>query len=447
MHKQEKMELWQPPTQEVVPASAKTAPTIAPLAQQLSKREQRQIVESFERGHYEMVVNFVWQKTMAALKRELGTLGVRFLGEMLDRTDLTDDDDVIDSITEREALRLAEELGVVSATEAMRLRQTHELVAHFARMEAGQIDSEAVEMDEAEAIRALKACVRNVLGKPKIEVATRFADFRSALESETLSASDDRVSMLLASPYFFQRLTISVLLSVVKAESGAKLENSLANLNTLLPRLWQNLRDAERWQVGHTYVEVYAAGKSTATRGVKEALLKVRGFDYVPENLRSDAFVRAAEDVIKAHEGFNNFYNEESPMRTLLRLGSTIPPPAFSICASAILAVTLGNVYGASYAAAPLARRMLDRFSQDRWQYYLDQCLPGDIRIFDKLSDEKPRKKWIDLVDRYLLGDLDLKNKNVAPLIAASKRNDEKKIEQASFRLREQYYGKPKGPK
>jgi len=444
MEKQQKLALWQPAVQEIVPANAKTALSIAPCAQQLSKREQRQIVEGFEGGSYEMVINFVWAKSMSALKKELGTLGGQFLGEMLGRPDLTDEDDVVDAITEREALRLAEELGVVSSTEAMRLRQTQERVAHFARLDSTEIDGDNIEMDEAEAISALKACVKNILGKPKIEVATKFAKFRNALESKTLAGEDEQISVLLASPYFFRKLTVNVLLSVIKTAIGAKLENALANLNTLLPKLWSALRDTERWQVGHAYVEAYASGKATATKGIKEALLKVQGFDYVPENLRSDTFAKAAEAVIRAHEGMNNFYNEEAPMKTLARLGSTIPTPAFAACASAILAVKLGNRYGASFYAAPVASQMLDSFTMDRWQYYLNHCLPGDIRILDKLSEPKPVAVWNALVKKYNLGEASLKNKSVGMLVAASASGDGKKIDAALKRLREEYYGKSK---
>ena len=32
----------------------------------------------------------------------------------------------------------------------------------------------------------------------------------------------------------------------------------------------------------------------------------------MPENLRSQTFLKAAEAIIRAHEGMNNFYNEEA---------------------------------------------------------------------------------------------------------------------------------------
>lgn len=441
MTDQYSLSIWEPPKQEIVPAKLTDPALIAGYAKQLSKREQSQVAQAFLAGNYEMATNFVWSKSMAALKKELGSLGMQFVGEMLGKPDFDEDDDPISSITEKEAVRLAEELGVVSSTEAMRLRHTQEIVAHFAGLDASEIDSEGIELDQLEAITSLKTCVTNILGKPKIEVATKFAEFRTALESETLDKEDTRVSMLLSSPYFFRKLSVTILLSVIKSEVGAKVENTLANLNTILPQVWHGLRDTEKWQVGHAYAEVFAAGKATATSGIKQALLKVKGFDFVPENLRSDTFVKAAEAMIRAHEGMNNFYNEAAPTRVLLNLGSTIPTPAFAACASATLAIKLGNGYGTSWAAVSIADEIIDKFTDDRWRYYLNQCLAGDVRILNKLAFQKPRENWYSIVEKYKLNDLEIKDKLVAQLVAAAAAKSDTKLELARIALHKKYYG------
>jgi len=436
--------LWQANVQEILPAKISNPADIALFAKQLSSKDIKQISQGFEAGSYEMTVNFVWTKAMAALKRELGSLGMKFIGELVNKPDLGEDDDVFDSITEKEAVRLAEELGVISSTEGMRLRHVQEMITHFNKLDSSEIEMEDIEMEEFEAINALKVCVKNILGKPKIEVATNFVEFREALESESLSSDNPKVQMLVSSPYFFHKLTISILMAIIKKSSGAKLEIALANINTMIPLLWAKLRDTEKWQIGHTYRDVYSDGQSTAVSGLQKALLKVKGFDFVPENLRSDSFVRAAEAVINAHEGMNNFYNEESPMRTLLKLGSVIPAPAFSICVTAILSVKLGNCYGYSFAASAVSDQMIVMITPDRWQYYLNECLPGDVRILQKMLDSKPRRNWYSIVEKYGLNDLDLKNKNIKKLIIASFNENDSGVIKAQGLLMQEYYGKKK---
>jgi len=83
-------------------------------------------------------------------------------------------------------------------------------------------------------------------------------------------------------------------MNAARKNVGATLEHTLANINVLVPAIWHNLRDSGRWQIGHCYAEAYSDGKTTVVGGLKSALLKVKGFDYVPENLRSDTFVKAA---------------------------------------------------------------------------------------------------------------------------------------------------------
>ena len=231
-------------------------------------------------------------------------------------------------------------------------------------------------------------------------------------------------------------------MNAAKRNVGAQLEHALANINVLLPAIWDKLRDAERWQVGHTYAEAYASGKASTVSGLKSALLKVRGFDYVPENLRSETFIKAAEAVLKAHEGLNNFYNEAAPVSNLVKLGSTIPTPALPACATALLAVSLGNAYGTAWSAQADAGKILGSLSQDRWQYYLNHVLPSDVRVLTKLANDKPIANWINLVKKYNLGELQVKHKLVARLLKSAKDGSASKVKDSASLLMQEFYGK-----
>ncbi|MBN1665148.1 MAG: hypothetical protein JW943_16250 [Deltaproteobacteria bacterium] len=432
--------LWEPESGKLIPRSANTPAAVSDYAVQLSNRDKRQIVGAFDSGHYEMAINYLWSKTATALKKELSVVGVQLLGEMLGRTDVNEEDDVEDILTSADAIRVAEELGVVSPTDAMRLRHTNELVTHFSNLDT--LDCDVEEIDEAEAMASLKACIKGVLGRPKVDVAKKFVEFRGALEGETLRPEDPRVEMLQNSPYFFLKLTISVLMNAAKRSHGATLEHALANINLLVPVMWDRIRDTEKWQIGKTYAEAYADGEKIVVSGLKSALLKVQGFDFVPENLRSDTFIKAADQIIIAHEGMNNFYNEASPVKNLLKLGSTIPTPALPSCMSALLCVVLGNYYGTAWGAVPDAFRLLDSLSSERWTYYLNRVLPGDLRILNKLLDEKPRSNWFSVSKKYGFQDLDISNSDIKFLVKATIEQEESKIQKIIQKLRRFHLGK-----
>lgn len=433
--------LWDDQPASLVPANLSQPSEITEFAKQLSSREKIQIINAYKHGSYEMVTSFVWGRAMASLKRELGTLGITFLAELLGRTDISEDDSVLDAITEKEAIKLAEELGIVSRTDAIRLRHSQELVSHFSQRDPREDDEP---MEAMEAGNVLLNCVKSVLAKPSIQVAKRFADFRQELETETFTSGDHRCETLAGSPYFFRRLAIAVLLSGIRSQTGAKLEHCLANLNLLLPILWPKIRDSERWQVGTTYAQVYADGLQTQTAGLRQALLKVRGFDYVPENLRSQTFLRAAEAIIRAHESVNNFYNEEAPTLALEKLGTVIPAPAIGACTTALLCVRLGNFYGTCWAATPIAERQLKKQGVDRWSFYMDNVFPGETRILEKLLDAKPQAQWMSLAPHIFGDEPAIKDKVTRDLVASSLKKDAKGISAATQKLIAAYYGKGK---
>ena len=139
----------------------------------------------------------------------------------------------------------------------------------------------------------------------------------------------------------------------------------------------------------------------------------------------------------------NNFYNELAPVKHLANLGTTIPTPALSACISALLCVYLGNSYGTSNSARPEAKRLLDQLTPDRWEYYLNHVLPSDMKILNKLLSERPRHIWInDVVIKYSLDKLTIKNITVNRLIQASSRSNNVNINTHSHTLRNEYYGK-----
>jgi hypothetical protein len=409
--------LWKPVQPIVIPASVEGA-AIADYARQLSPHDRKQIQLAFESQSYEMGTLFLWSKAMAGLRRQLATLGLEFVGEMLERPDISADSSIEHLVTDHEALSLAEELGMFNSTQAMRLRQAMEIVNHFTDLPE-DVPADEV-MTRIDASQVLLACVQGVLGHDRLEGAVEFARFRRDLEARTFKGDDDDIVTLVSEPYFFRRTTLRVLLSLVKTSQGAQLEHVVANANVIIPEFWSGLLGPERWLVGKAYAEVHSAGNRVATGGLRKALSKVQGFDYVPEDLRSRTFVAAAKRLLEAHFASNNFYNEPKPAKALAKLGTVIPIPAFPTCMSAMLAVRLGNHWGVCWAAQDDVTGLLEQVSDDRWVYYLQDCLPSDSTVLAKLTDTEIIARWVTLCEAHKLSELELNAGDISRLVQAS---------------------------
>jgi energy-coupling factor transporter transmembrane protein EcfT len=382
-----------------------------------------------------MAATFIWSRAISALKKQLGTLGSEFIGEMLQRPDIDNSSDIVSIVTPSEAIMLAEDLGMISSTDALRLRQAHETINHFAEYEEESEEDEQEGMSRDEAMICLRACVNSILGQPKLEVAQDFAAFRRDLEERTFKNDDSEISGLLNAPYFFLKTTLSILLALLRTATGAQLEHVVRNTRLILPLTWTKHRKPEKWQAGQTYAEIYAEGKKDAVNGLKSALAEVSGFDYVPENLRSSTFTRAARDVLEAHQGVNNYYNEPDPMRALAALGTTIPSPAFPVCMTATLSVWLGNAYGHSWGAQESARKVLRGLSRDRWAYYLDDVLPRDSDILVKLNYSQPAARWAELIREFDVDPSIVNQPVVRRLVRSGAERNIEKIEETAKRI------------
>ena len=372
--------LWKGSDGNIIPANKSEAQEIVPYAISLSPKQQSHIVNAFKLEAYDMAAEFAWKKAMTKLKETISTLGMKFIGELLNRDDIDEYSTVDTSLTDYSTIILAEQLGVIGSTAALKLRQANELITHYF---SSNIDEE---LDKLSAMSIVKSSVEYVLSEDNISIALEFSNFRKRLLGETLTINDPQIDQLINSPVFYLRTVLTILTSAIKSEQGAKLENSLANLNLILPSIWGNIAENDKWNIGTTYRDVTASGNTIASSGVKNALLKVKGFDYVPENLRSVTFQKAAKAVIETHFAFNNFYNEPAVVRRLSNLGSTIPSPALLDCFQAYLAVYIGNRYGTSTVAAQISKDKLSEISQDRWKYYFERGIQNDEVVLNKLN-------------------------------------------------------------
>lgn len=430
--------VWQNNALPAIPKKVSKIEDLVTYGVQLQVKDKKQIVSAFNNEAYEMVSTYTWTKAITSLKNQLSKMGVSFIAEMLDRPDINEHTDIQQAISEFEAIRLAEEFGVISGTAAFRLKKAMETVTHFNQPELDEDEENEMTQDEARTI--VRTCIQGILGYNKIEAAIDFKNFRVELEERTLNEENPYILKLVQSPYFFHRTVIRILLSLVKTSNGAQLENSLANSNLIMPMLWDNLQHPERWQIGRTYSELFTDGQTIAASGLKKVLLKVKGFDFVPEDLRSSSFIKVANEILAAHEGMNNFYNEPKPVSTLYNMGSVIPTPAFPICITAILSVKLGNSYGVSNAAQGIVNEMLKNISSDRWIYFFKECLQYNDRLLYKLMDYRPLDRWLSLFPESLIDKalLEVQEKDLINLLNYTKKNDRDRL----MRLAGQMYRK-----
>ncbi len=388
--------LWQNPEEKLMPSTLTKVEDIVGYAnnKNLSEKQQAQIVKAFNMGSFEMSAEYAWQKAIIKLRKSLEKLGVDFLAELMERSDIDEFTPVDEFLTDRKAIDLAEQLGLIGKTGALKLRQHYVLMNHFLSGDADE------ELKGSDALGIIYDSVQYILCEQNEGEALAFSEFRNRILGETVSLEDADVKQVLAAPLFYIRTVCMILLNAIKKEKGVKQEHALTNLNTIIKDIWEKIAEKDKYSVGFAYSSVIAYGDNVAAKGLKQALMKVYGFDYVPETTRSTTFRDQAKKVIDIHYGFNNFYNEPGAVRSLEKLGSIIPAPAFQDCIDAYLCVYLGNWYNISIEAAPIAERELLKVSVDRWHYVFSKLIHQDYLILDHIETQKQINRFALLLEK-----------------------------------------------
>src|SRR5207244_13633885 len=90
--------------------------------------------------------------------------------------------------------------------------------------------------------------------------------------------------------------------------------------------------------------------------------------------------------------------------------------------------VRLGNRYGVSWAAEEAAKRILSGLTEQRWSYYVNECLPGDEIILGKLTDETIAARWIQIVAEENLAEIEVKDRVVKELITKLNKLNQRQV-------------------
>lgn len=396
----------------------------------LSINDANKVIKAFDNGLYDMAAEYIWSRTISTLKKNIMKFGEEFVAEMLDRPDILS----VDDISEYDVITLSSDLGFINQTAKVEFMQFSEIIQHYMSN-----DDPNEEFPLTKVSDIVRSCVKHVLGFEKVEYEISFASFRNRLKSEYIVEGNEIYNQLKLAPYFYKRTVFKTMMNLAKTiQDSAEREIVLNNMITIFVEIWPSLSSEEKWAIGRSYAQCLSDGDNKLLIALKSVLLKVKGFDYVPENLRSNTYIAAAKELLSAHQGIDNFYNEPSKARYLAQMGNSIPAPAFGTCMTAVLACKLGNSYGISWDAQCYLDEILQTVSRDRWVYYLSSVLPYDRVVLYKLCGNLTVDRWIDLVQEYGLDKIGIEGeKDLKDLISNSNAKGKKNVKRIAARILE----------
>ena len=416
--KNQSMVLWEPNAGILIPKSADVVEILENNVQ-LKEREIKGIYNNYQNESYEFAAEPLWNRTMSLLRKRVLALGEEFVCEMVGIDKL----EYVRELPEFEVINLAMELGFINNTGKIRLMHSYETITHYFQRDVED------EMTKSEVESIIRACVQYVLGVNESEIVFEYNDFRNSIKLEKFDRDSTKIEVLKNSPYFYKRTTIRTFVNLISTTEGAEFENVISNFDVVLSAVWGDLSSDDKYFVGITYSKYVNKGAKEYIVPIKNALIKVGGFDYVPENLRSLSFINVAKKVKKVHYAMNNFYNEPSVVKELERMGSKIPRPAIKEVISATFMILMGNVYGRSFDALEPAKDILKKLTESDWIYYIEQCLPYDEEVLSKMqAGDERTEHWCGIIEEFEIDKYDFSSTKVKEFIKYSVKGDRRNV-------------------
>ena len=350
----------------------------------------------YQIGDFVTAANSVWNRAINLLRKRILSLGEEFVADMVESDDL----DYVRNLPAYRVIDLAHELGFIDKAGRRKLQSANEQNNFFNNTDAE--DYEEMPQDEANII--IKNCISYILCTKDDSFGLQFNDFREKLKTGDISELYDGDKAIFATcPYFYLKTTVRSLLKLFRDTEGIEFDNVTRNMNVVFPIIWDRLKIEERRALADAYTD-YSESDGTRENIIKGVMLRVRGFDYVKENVRSREFIQTAKKLIDIHFGMQNFYNEPRAIKDLEDLGTVIPKLAIKECVTAILYVKLGNQYGTSWKAEEVADRMLSNLTEEDWRTYIEEYMIKELTLLDGIERvKKMRNKWKEVVKKYKL--------------------------------------------
>lgn len=392
----------------------------------LSQNEIAKIKKAYVSELEDMAAEFLWSRTISILKQNIMRFGEEFIAETLDKNP----NDIKENISQFEVINLAFELGFINNVAKIELLHYSEIINYYICSDDPEDEFPTTKFPDL-----LRICIKYVLGAGKTEFEGSLTPFRDQLKSTHLDRSI--CEEIRIAPYFYKKTVNKLILNLAKnTKDSAEREVILSNMVMILTDLWKDLESEDKWLIGREYAQANNEGETNLIKALRKILLNVKGFDFVPENLRSNSYIKMANQLLNAHYQYNNFYNEPVYVKQLFNMGESIPVPAIGTCMTAILACKIGNQYGVAKSAQETLDSLLGKITEARWEYYVSKVLPTDEVILLKLSEAYSSKNWKNIVEKYNLKSEMTSIREVQELLEL------KNIKKAAKALLERYYSK-----
>lgn len=355
-------------------------------------------IASTASGLFDASLNYLWDETILQIRKRVSQYDIEFFYDNAvtgDRRKRLKDENDLNKVDDYDLIRGAKEIGLISD-----LGFKHLEYINYMRNWASAAHPNNSEITGLQLVAWLETCIKEVITLPISNVTIRIKQLLQGVKNTAISNSDAQEIAV-----FTTSLTQEQINNLASGFFGiyVKLETESQthqNINKLLPEIWGRVDEDIKQSFGLKYAHFTANNSQDEKKLSRQFLQIVNAESYIPDDLRAIEIDNTIDNLLSAHRGFNNFYNEPAFARQLHRIiGQPIKVPK-SVEKKFIIAIVetfLTNGNGVAVSANEIYLEILSNL--DSHQANIAVLSFTDTRISSRLQFSLSQRKFNQLIE------------------------------------------------
>ena len=361
-------------------------------------------------GLFDAALNYLWNETVNHLRKKVVRFDLAYFFASLpsaanQRTKFTSETD-LEKVDDWELVRACRTTGIITEQGFRHLDYIRGMINYASAAHPNQNTITGLQI-----VSWLETCIIEVLSKEIDEPVIQIQRLLNSLRNEALS-KDYVPHIAQQLPSLPDELVGSLLRSVVGMYTDTGVDTRIKdNIRLVAAAIWEVASEDSRKEVGFQHTVLSANGEIARANLTRELIQIVGGQEYLSVTVQASEMSEAVDNLMQAHNGWHNFYNEPTPARILHRLvpsDGNIPTAVMHKYVKVLTMCSIGNGFGVSWAATNYYEDLLSRFADVH------------IAVFINLLDDPEvasRLQFGNCVTRYKSLVAKLKGRAVRPRI------------------------------
>lgn len=333
-------------------------------------------------GLFDAALNYLWDETIRNLRLKVSRFDLDYFFDTVvkdqkERPKFSAEDD-LEKLQDWDLITGCRDTGIISKVGYMHLDYIRNMRNHASAAHPNQNELTGLQL-----VSWLETCIKEVLAKEPEGPAIEARRLLNSLRKEVLSQGDiPHIATAL------KAMPVGVLTSMMRSVFGMYTDTGIeaqvrTNIGMIAPDVWGACPDDGRFEIGVRAASFRVNGE-TSRAGLGRTFLElVGGLPYLPEDTLSVEISTALDDLFSVHNGYNNFYNEPAPARSLAKFipeNGVVPSSVNSKYVKVVTMCRVGNGYGKSTAAVPMYNSMIMKWQDAHIRQFVHLLEDDDVR-------------------------------------------------------------------